>query len=36
LAVEDVKLRVAEEADLDGEVLADEEAADDAYSAGLC
>jgi hypothetical protein len=32
----DVQLGIAEEAELEGEVLADEEASDDADSAGLC
>jgi hypothetical protein len=36
LSVEDVELGIAEEAELKEEVLADEEAADDSYSAGLC
>jgi hypothetical protein len=36
LALEDVELGVAEEAEQEGEVLADEESADDAYSMGLC
>jgi hypothetical protein len=36
LAVEGVELGIAEEAELEGEVLADEETADDSYSAGLC
>jgi hypothetical protein len=35
LPFEGVQLGVAEEAELEGEVLADEEAPDDAYSAGL-
>jgi hypothetical protein len=35
LAVEDVELGVAEEAELEGEVLADKEASDDARSVGL-
>jgi hypothetical protein len=36
LSVEDVQLRIAENAELKGELLADEEVADDAHSAGLC
>jgi hypothetical protein len=36
LSVEGVELGIAEEAELEGEVLADEETADDSYSAGLC
>jgi hypothetical protein len=36
LSFEVVQLGVAKEAELMGEVLADEDAADDAYSAGLC
>jgi hypothetical protein len=36
LALEDVELGSAEEAELEGDVLADEESSDDAYSAGLC
>jgi hypothetical protein len=35
LAFEDVQLGVVEEAELEGEVLADEEAADDTNPAGL-
>jgi hypothetical protein len=35
LAFEGVQLRVAKEAKLEGEVFSDEEASDDAYSAGL-
>jgi hypothetical protein len=35
LCVHDVQMGVAEEVELEGEVLADEETADDAYSAGL-
>jgi hypothetical protein len=35
LAVEDVEQGIAEEAEFEGEVLADEEAANDSYSAGL-
>jgi hypothetical protein len=36
MAFKDVELGIAEEAELEGEVLADGETADDAYSAGLC
>jgi hypothetical protein len=36
LVLEDVELRIAEEAELEGEVLPDEEAFDGADSAGLC
>jgi hypothetical protein len=36
LVLESVKLGVAEEAELKGEVLADEESSDDSDSAGLC
>jgi hypothetical protein len=35
LAFKDVELGIAEEAELEGEVLANEEAEEDAYSAGL-
>jgi hypothetical protein len=36
LALEDVEMGIAEEAELEGEVLADEESSDDAYFARLC
>jgi hypothetical protein len=36
LSVEDVEIGIAEEAELESEVHADEEAADESYSAGLC
>jgi hypothetical protein len=36
LAVEDVWLGIGEEAELEGDVLADEETADDSCSTGLC
>jgi hypothetical protein len=36
LALEDIELGIAEEAELKGEVLANVGSADDAYSAGLC
>jgi hypothetical protein len=36
LPFQEVELGVVEEAEVEGEVLADEEASDDAESAGLC
>jgi hypothetical protein len=36
LALKDIELGIAEEAELKGEVLANEESADDAIYAGVC